>query len=114
MPTERKANETESQYLKRALKWCKAKFIELREHDRYCHVGHIVNQAMRATEKEFIDLGTFGVEYICGGYGKKSPSFDYLNTGDTYCPTIIYKYDGRKNPWCIASWGDIVERGNYD
>lgn len=52
---------------------------------------------------------TFGVEYQEAGQGKKSPEFEYLNTGDTYTPTII-RVNGS---YRVGSWGDLVERGNY-
>lgn len=57
------------------------------------------------------ELETFGVEYVRGNNTKRSPSFDYLNTGDTYATTIVRYADGR---YRITSWGDIVERGNYE
>jgi hypothetical protein len=53
--------------------------------------------------------GTYGVEYIEGN-GEKSPSFEYLNAGDTYATTLLL-IDGRFKVGC---WGDIVERGNYE
>jgi hypothetical protein len=54
---------------------------------------------------------TFGVEYVPAGHNARSPGFEYLNTGDTYAPTIIRLDTGR---YIVSSWGDIVERGNYD
>lgn len=54
---------------------------------------------------------TYGVEYIPAGHNAKSPGFEYLNTGDTYCPTIVRFDSGR---YAVTSWGDIVERGHYD
>lgn len=110
---EQKLNETRDQYLKRALKWCKKRFAELREIERYRHISHVASQAMLDTEKEFSDLGTFGVEGIQGGNNRHSPGFDYLNTGDTYCRTIVYVY-GAKRPWRLTSWGNIVEYGSYN
>jgi hypothetical protein len=53
---------------------------------------------------------TCGVEYVAPGHNARSPGFEYLNTGDTYCPTIIRLNSGR---YIVSSWGDIVERGNY-
>ena len=62
------------------------------------------------------EAGTFGVEAVW--YKGESPNdctsapaFEYLNTGDTYAATIIRWSDGR---YRVASWGDIVERGNYE
>lgn len=53
---------------------------------------------------------TYGVEYVAPGNNARSPGFEYLNTGDTYAPTIIRLDSGR---YIVSSWGDIVERGNY-
>jgi len=55
-------------------------------------------------------LGTYGVEYIPRGHNQKSPSITYCNTGETYDRTILYA----RGQFRIGSWGDIVERGNYD
>jgi hypothetical protein len=55
-------------------------------------------------------LETYGVEHIPAGIGAKSPAIDYCNTGDTYAVTSL-RVNGR---YRIGSWGDIVERGNYD
>ena len=52
----------------------------------------------------------YGVEYVAPGHNARSPGFEYLNTGDPYCPTIIRLNSGR---YIVSSWGDIVERGNY-
>ena len=59
--------------------------------------------------------GTYGVEAVwhageSANDCTSSPAFEYLNTGDTYALTIIRWADGR---YRVASWGDIVERGNY-
>ena len=51
-----------------------------------------------------------GVEYIPAGHNAKSPSIEYVNTGDPYVTTIMWT-GGRYKVGC---WGDIVERGNYD
>lgn len=53
---------------------------------------------------------TYGAEYVPPGNNARSPGFEYLNTGDTYCATIIRLNSGR---YIVSSWGDIVERGNY-
>ena len=60
--------------------------------------------------------GTYGVEYCNRADNSMDdmhwrPTFEYLNTGDTYVPTIIRFADGR---YIVASWGDIVERGGYE
>jgi hypothetical protein len=51
----------------------------------------------------------FGVEYMQKGKGRNSPAFMYLNSGDSYCSTIVF-INGN---FQISSWGDIVEGGNY-
>ena len=47
----------------------------------------------------------YGVE--CVRFKDGSLAFEYLNTGDSYYPTIIRWSDGR---YRVSSWGDIVER----
>ena len=56
--------------------------------------------------------GSCGVEYIPCGKGACSPAFYYCNAGDTYAPTIV-KFAGT-NTFRVTTWGDIVERGNYE
>jgi hypothetical protein len=56
-------------------------------------------------------LGTHGVEYIPAGKGRKSPAVEYCNTGDSYALTLCY-ISGQG--YRVTSWGDIVERGNYE
>lgn len=48
-------------------------------------------------------LGTFGVEAF---QTKNGTWVEYLNTGETYSPTIV-RMNGN---YRIASWGDIAER----
>lgn len=62
-----------------------------------------------------------GPEFIRPGDGPRSPSIEYLNTGDTYAPTLLHldgvTSGGRstgRGRWAIGSWGDIVERGRYE
>lgn len=58
-----------------------------------------------------IRFQSFGVEYIPTGSNKKSPSIWYLNTGGTYEHTFLI-LDCQSIR--IGSWGDIVEKGNYE
>lgn len=51
----------------------------------------------------------YGVEYIPEGKGEKSPAIEYVNMGDTYDITVML-INGK---YRIGSWGDIVEKGNY-
>lgn len=55
-------------------------------------------------------IGGFGVEYIAPGSNAKSPSIDYINTGDGYNLTLMFVRGGYK----VGCWADIVESGNYD
>lgn len=55
-------------------------------------------------------LGNCGVEYIPTGHNVQSPAIYYSNTGDSYGITVLKINEVFK----IGSWGDIVERGNYD
>jgi len=54
-------------------------------------------------------MGTYGVEALGPDVGGPSPPpYEYLNTGDTYATTLIYRR--RDNSLNIGSWGDIAER----
>jgi|ETNvirenome_6_85_1030632.scaffolds.fasta_scaffold17428_2 hypothetical protein len=50
-------------------------------------------------------IDAHGVEHIPGS--ERVGTIDYLNMGDTYAATLIYKWD-TDNLW-ISSWGDVVE-----
>lgn len=65
-------------------------------------------------------LGECGAESIPPGDGPRSPSIEYVNTGETYAPTVLYldgfTHGGRatgRGRWAVGSWGDVVERGRY-
>jgi hypothetical protein len=51
-------------------------------------------------------LETFGKEYV-PWKTRPERGFAYLNTGDTYAPTIIFDFN--TDTWRVASWGDLVE-----
>ena len=54
-------------------------------------------------------VGTFGVEGLGPPRGGDyAPPYEYLNTGDTYGTTLIYRR--RTDTLTIGSWGDIAER----
>ena len=54
-------------------------------------------------------MGTYGVEALGPDIGGMSPPpYEYLNTGDTYATTLIYRR--RDDSINIGSWGDIAER----
>lgn len=54
-------------------------------------------------------MGTHGVEGLgpqrSGDY---APSYEYLNTGDSYAATLVYDRDGDR--LFVSSWGDIAEK----
>lgn len=72
---------------------------------------------------DILDAGGFdhsGPEFIQPGDGPRSPSIEYLNTGETYAPTVLFldgvSHGGRstgRGRWAVGNWGDTVERGRY-
>lgn len=48
------------------------------------------------------EAGTFGVEYVQSHHGEHA---EYLNTGDTYAPTIIHW----RGTYRVQSLGDFIE-----
>jgi len=109
---EQKTSETNLQYLHAARKYASRAFWEIRNTDHYVygvmynygHESHAAAAALELTEARFIDLETFGVD--CELNGEGHINILYLNTGDTYDPTVCF-YRGR---FIVSSWGDIVER----
>lgn len=54
-------------------------------------------------------LGTHGVEGLGSGSGPSyAPPYEYLNAGDPYSATLIYKRSS--DTLSIGNWGDIAER----
>jgi len=54
-------------------------------------------------------VGTFGVEGLGPARGGDyAPPYEYLNTGDTYGTTLLYRR--KTDTLTIGSWGDIAER----
>lgn len=53
-------------------------------------------------------LETHGVEALGPQHSVSAPPYEYLNTGDTYATTLIYKRD--TDNLFIGNWGDIAER----
>ena len=101
-----KTGETTEQYLKAALAYCRRRFDKIREDDGYrSHESHAVAQALGETEQRFTDLNTFGAEGDCASNGEDHVTIQYLNTGDTYDLTIIY----RKGRFILSSFGNILE-----
>jgi hypothetical protein len=91
--------------LKKARAYAARRYSELLDTPEFscCHKSHAVARALEDTEKRFA-LETFGVEGDCELNG--GIDIQYLNTGDTYAPTVCY-YRGR---FVVSSFGDIVER----
>lgn len=55
-------------------------------------------------------VGTSGVEALGPGDSDsmRPPPYEYLNTGDTYAATLVYRR--KTDSLSIDSWGDIAER----
>lgn len=53
-------------------------------------------------------LGTHGVEALGPVDMHEGPPYEYLNTGDSYNTTLIYKRDS--DNLFIGAWGDIAEK----
>ena len=54
-------------------------------------------------------VGTFGVEPLGPPRGGDyAPPYEYLNTGDTYGTTLVYRR--KTDTLSIGNWGDIAER----
>lgn len=104
--------ETRRQYLQKAGRLARRVLAQLLTKDeyRYAHRSFAVRDALLVTEAARPELGTFGVEHIAQGHNRRSPEIEYLNAGDTYDLTLMY-VNGR---FVVGTWGDIVERGNYD
>ncbi len=52
-------------------------------------------------------MGTFGVEAFNSRESRMHAIAEYLNTGDTYAPTILFRHD--TGTFRITSWGDFFE-----
>lgn len=54
-------------------------------------------------------VGTHGVESLGSGeHPSYAPPFEYLNAGDTYATTLIYKR--ASDNLYVGTWGDVAER----
>ncbi len=78
------------------------------ELDRRCLNAPSLAQLRLAALNEETDC--HGVEYVAEGSNARSPAFEYLNTGDSYTPTIVRFHGGR---YVVADVGTIIEHGNY-
>jgi len=92
--------------LTRAINWCRREYAR-RRADEHCHCSHTAAAVMADAEKQF-ELGTFGVE---GFADTLDSGLQYLNTGDTYARTILFRAMSRNfGRWSLGSWGDVAER----
>jgi len=92
----------EYETVKKAARYARSQFNKLVDSPEYkwSHESHAVVEALLRTEAKFPELGTFGPE------GSYEPEFQYLNTGDPYGTTVVY----RKGRFYAGNWGDIAER----
>lgn len=95
----------EEQYLEAARCFAVDSYNSLmRENNHGSHISFEVREALLMTEKQFPELETYGVESI-----SESNGFElcYLNTGDTYKPTICFDWSQLR--FVVASWGGLAE-----
>lgn len=92
--------------------------IESEHADRFIGARHWYRACHGRPNRELVQmymlndlLDGHGVEGQSAGTNAKSPSFEYVNMGDTYTATILYVY-GRG--FRISDWGTLIERGNYE
>ena len=74
----------------------------------YPYGSHVwrVTVALHAMD---VVVGTFGVEPLGPPRGGDyAPPYEYLNTGDTYGTTLVYRR--KTDTLSIGNWGDIAER----
>lgn len=109
-----KPNEPDQWYLEAARKYAAYMYRKLRsgEHPTWgeefcrCHYSHAVAEALRLTEKRFVDLGTSGVEGDCALNGEGHPDIEFLNAGDIYDATIVHY--GEK--FRVCSLADVADK----
>jgi len=83
-----------------------AAYVRSMHSDPYNSHMWRVTVALHAMDKV---LGTYGVEPLGPTIGPSyAPPYEYLNTGDTYGTTLIYRR--KTDSLSIGSWGDIAER----
>ena len=83
-----------------------AKYVHSMHSDPYRTAIWRVTVALHAIDQI---VGTHGVEGLGPHTGEGyAPPYEYLNAGDTYATTLIYKR--ATDTLSIGCWGDIVER----
>lgn len=92
--------------LTRAYNWARREYARRRMVEDL-HCSHTAADVMAEAEKRY-QLGTFGVE----GFAINMDSgVEYLNTGDSYGRTILFRSRSRWiGRWSLGAWGDIAER----
>lgn len=92
--------------MEKAIAWCRREYLKRRKETHF-HCSHTAAEVMADAEKRF-DLGTFGVE----GFAINSDAgLQYLNTGDTYARTILFRASSCNfGRWSLGSWGDVAEK----
>lgn len=92
--------------LDRAYSWARREYAHRRQIES-CHCSHTAAAVMEDAEKRY-KLGTFGVD----GFSVNMDSgIQYLNTGDPYDVTILFRAKSRnEGRWSLGAWGDIAER----
>lgn len=92
--------------LERAIGYCRRQYA-LRIGGHNAHCSFLAAEIMQEAEKRF-NLPTYGVE----GFAINMDSgVEYLNTGDSYGRTILFRSRSRWiGRWSLGAWGDIAER----
>lgn len=75
--------------------WERACYNSPRQTDRILHALNSI-------------LGCHGVEAFCTENDPYHAIAEYLNTGDTYSPTLLFRHD--TGTFRLTSWGDFYER----
>jgi len=78
-------------------------------------LGWLMNN-FRYRDPSRVELALQCIDEIIGGFGVECiferdemfPVLSYVNKGDTYDPTICYRYDVHR--FVVSCWGDEVER----
>ena len=95
--------------LGRAIAWCRREYARNRRETSE-HCSHTAARVMEQAEKQF-GLDTSGVNGVEGFAFNSDAGIQYLNTGDSYGRTILFRASScNMGRWSLGSWGDIVER----
>lgn len=106
---EPKQREADEEYLQRAIAWCRKEYKRRRQTE-HCHCSHTAKDVLQECENVFPDLRMFGVEGFCDDTGQYGVT--YLNTGDTYERTILFKSGPNGGAWSLGDWGSLADAGS--